>query len=80
MVAEQPREPDHAEIMYALGALHSDLKHVAEDVRTMKKVQGVNAQRITSLETSRTRLWAYASGLSVGVFALGSFLKDKLLQ
>ena len=78
------RQPEHSEIMFALGAMHSDLKHVMEDVTEMKdrhtdRLNG-HSTRIGSLETTRTKMWAYAAGVSAGIFTIGTFLKDKVLS
>ncbi len=72
------KQPDHSEIMFALGALHSDVKNLVSDVGELKvgstsRMDG-HSRRIGSLETSRTRLVSYAAGMSAGVFTLGTWI------
>lgn len=74
-------QPDHSELLFALGAMHSDIKNIKEDVTELKvgattRMDG-HSRRIGSLENTRTRMWAYAAGLSAGIFTVGTFLKDK---
>jgi hypothetical protein len=76
-------QPDHSELLFALGAMHSDIKHVMEDVAALK-IEGAarmdgHSRRIGSLETTRVRLVAYAAGLSAGIFTVGSVIKDKFM-
>ena len=78
------RQPEHSEIMFALGAMHSDLKNMVGDVEELKdrmhdRLNG-HSDRIGSLETTRTKMWAYAAGVSAGIFTIGTFLKDKVLS
>lgn len=80
MNTQAPKE--HTELMFALGAMHSDLKNVMKDVAnltagTTSRMDG-HSRRIGSLENTRMRLVAYAAGLSAGIFTIGSFLRDKL--
>jgi hypothetical protein len=77
-------QPDHSEIMFALGAMHSDVKSLKEDVAELKagstaRMDG-HSRRIGSLETTRVRLVGYAAGMSAGIFTVGTFLKDKILS
>lgn len=77
------KAPDHSDLMFAIGQMHSDIKTAlrnTEDlkVETAKKLSGHEA-RIDSLEETRTRAWGYISGVSAAVFALGSLIKDKII-
>ena len=72
---------DHSELMFALGAMHSDIKAARSDIEELKTSTQTRLERhstrINSLEITRTRMWAYAAGLSAGVFSVGTFIKDK---
>jgi hypothetical protein len=75
-------QPDHAELMFALGAMHSDIKTAMGDIEELKnhtqdRLNG-HSKRLGSLETTRTKMWAYAAGVSAGVFTVGTFIRDKL--
>ncbi len=76
------KAPDHSDLMFAIGQMHSDIKTAlrnTEDLKieTAKKLTEHNT-RIASLENTRSRAWGYVSGMSAAVFALGSLIKDKM--
>lgn len=76
------RQPDHAAIMFALGQMHSDIKTAMGDIEELKDRTtdrlNSHSSRISSLEKTRTRAFAYMAGLSAGIFTIGTALKDKI--